>query len=1049
MQPKNWQLEFDKCNPAQKAAIDTIEGPVLVIAGPGTGKTQILSLRIGKILLETDAKPHNILCLTYTDAGTIAMRQRLEQFIGTDAYKVHIHTFHSFCNKVIQENMEYFSLRELQLLTDLERIELMTELIDSFPPDHFLKKYTGDIYSSLDRMTALFSTMKSENWSANDISKAIDEYLTLLPEREGFFYKRDNAPKSIKKGDPKTKEVEEETARMENLRAAANEFQNYEALMRQHFRYDYQDMINWVIKAFEEHETLLAKYQEQYLYFLVDEFQDTNGSQSTILHQLIAFFDNPNVFVVGDDDQSIYRFQGANLKNILDFVNKYEQSLAVVMLKDNYRSTQNVLDASKAVISNNEERITNHENLKERFEGLDKNLISQNPSLKDLDIPISIVEYQSELHEEADIVKQIENLYQSGQNLAEVAILYRNHKQIANILQVFDHRKIPYNAKKRQNLFDIPFAQNLIIILKYIEEETIKPGSGNYLLFQLMHFEFFNISPRDVAAISVASQKKDEPLLWREIMGSKERMFKLNLETAGAISSLEANLNFWTKEHFNYTIQVFFEKILTRGGIFHYIINHEDKIWLLEIVNAFFEFIKDETAKNPTLTLTKLLEMIVLMRKNRIEIPIHKIIKAENGINLITAHSSKGLEFQYVFLIAANEKNWEKKIGNSFNYKLPDTLTLSVAENKVEEERRLFYVAITRAKKHLQVSYSAADLKDKEKLKSLFISEILNAGAAELREKKVSEADLMAFTAEKLIGRPKLDAQLIETNFLVEKLKNLKLSVTHVNKYLHCPLTYYFENVLQVPTARSPSMGFGNAIHYALEQLFKQMKASENEQFPSKEAFYFYFKKGLENYQSHFTEKEFKDKLEYAQKILPEYYDFYINKWHRKVAIEYRPANITVDNIPLTGALDKIEFYDNNEVHVVDYKTGKADNIKKKLVRPKADADPVNDKFEEIYGGDYWRQIVFYKILLENDKTKNWNMTSGEVDFVEKRDAKDYTKERIVVSFEDFEIVKKQITQVYNGIMVYNFAGCGKEDCQWCNFVKNNYKSEVAEAEET
>ena len=481
---------YNRCNPEQLEAINHIEGPVLVIAGPGTGKTQILSLRIGKILLETDAKPHNILCLTYTDAGTIAMRTRLQQFIGTDAYRVHIHTFHSFCNKVIQENMEYFTLRELQVVSELESVSIMTDLIDRVKPDSPLKKYAGDIYSSAPRLQNLFSTMKSENWIPEDISKAIDEYLKILPENEGFIYKKANASKGMKAGDPNLRLIEEEVKKMETLRAAAFEYYSYTKLMADAHRYDYQDMINWVIREFQAQDALLARYQEQYLYILVDEFQDTNGSQSAILNLLTGFWDNPNVFVVGDDDQSIYRFQGANLKNIQDYVSRYSESLMVVMLKENYRSTQPILDASKAAIENNFERITNNVDLQTQFQGLHKNLIAKNKAFKDNISPISIFEYFNPLHEEADVVKKIEALYKQGEDLSEAAIIYRSHKNIANIIKVFDNRKIPYQAKLQLNILELPLVQNLVTILRYIHEESSKPDSGEYLLFQLMHFDF-------------------------------------------------------------------------------------------------------------------------------------------------------------------------------------------------------------------------------------------------------------------------------------------------------------------------------------------------------------------------------------------------------------------------------------------------------------------------------------------------------------------------------------------------------------------------------
>ena len=160
----------------------------MVIAGPGTGKTQILASRIGKILLETDALPENILCLTYTDAGVVAMRKRLLQFIGPDAYKVNIYTFHAFCNDVIQENLHLFEKTALDPISDLEKIELFKELIDSFPKNHPLKRYRGDVYFEVNILESLFSTIKQEGWSVPFINQRIDEYIESIPTREEFVY---------------------------------------------------------------------------------------------------------------------------------------------------------------------------------------------------------------------------------------------------------------------------------------------------------------------------------------------------------------------------------------------------------------------------------------------------------------------------------------------------------------------------------------------------------------------------------------------------------------------------------------------------------------------------------------------------------------------------------------------------------------------------------------------------------------------------------------------------------------------------------------------
>src|SRR5436190_3476881 len=368
--------EYERLNEMQRLAVDTIEGPVMVIAGPGTGKTQILASRVGKILLDTDAQPENILCLTYTDAGVVAMRKRLLQFIGSDAYKVNIYTFHAFCNDVIQENLSLFEKTALDPISDLERIELFKELIDSFPKNHPLKRYRGDVYFEINNLQQLFSAMRREGWTPISINEKIDEYITSLTIRDEFVYKRKF--KEFNAGDLKKDKIEEEKEKKEKLRAAVNEFDRFQQMMRKRNRYDFDDMINWVIKAFEENKNLLAGYQEKFLYILADEFQDTSGTQNRIIELLINYWDRPNVFVVGDDDQSIYRFQGANVENMLTFANTYKTDLLKVVLVDNYRSTQSILDISKTLIDRNNERLIR------KIEGLDKELISSNTQINHL-----------------------------------------------------------------------------------------------------------------------------------------------------------------------------------------------------------------------------------------------------------------------------------------------------------------------------------------------------------------------------------------------------------------------------------------------------------------------------------------------------------------------------------------------------------------------------------------------------------------------------------------------------------------------------------------
>jgi DNA helicase-2/ATP-dependent DNA helicase PcrA len=418
-----FQEALASLNPEQLAAVNKMDGPVLVVAGPGTGKTQILAARIGKILTETDALPNEILCLTYTDAGAVAMRKRLFEFIGPDAYRINIYTFHAFCNEVIQENLEYFGKINLDALSDLESAMLFRELVDEFANDHPLKRFTGDIYYDAPRLKSLFSTMKRESWNEDLITRAVTDYLADLPNREEFIYKRANPAKGIRIGDPKQADIDKVTDQMNKLLAAVGEYKNYLNKMNTKHRYDYDDMIIWVLKAFRENDDILRRYQERYQYILVDEFQDTSGSQNELLKFLLNYWETPNVFVVGDDDQSIFKFQGANMENILDFANDYVSTLHTVVLKHNYRSNQHILDISKALINNNKKRLTAQLQL-------DKDLRASHPRFNDLTVEPTIREYENPDQELVDVARIITEQLAKGTPANEIAVIYRNHNQV-------------------------------------------------------------------------------------------------------------------------------------------------------------------------------------------------------------------------------------------------------------------------------------------------------------------------------------------------------------------------------------------------------------------------------------------------------------------------------------------------------------------------------------------------------------------------------------------------------------------------------------------
>lgn len=1034
---KKFIEEYKNLNEQQRRAVDTIEGPVMVIAGPGTGKTQILSARIGKILLDTDTLPQNILCLTYTDAGVVAMRKRLLTFIGAEAYKVNICTFHAFCNDVIQENLSLFEKTALDPISDLERIELFKQLIDSFPKNHPLKRYRGDVYFEINNLKSLFSNMKREGWAPEHIIGRIDEYINDLPNRDEFIYKRKY--KEFNAGDLKKDKIEDEKEKMEKLRAAVNEFSHFQQLMRSKNRYDFDDMINWVIKAFEENKNLLSRYQEQFLYILIDEFQDTSGTQNKIVELLINYWDKPNVFAVGDDDQSIYRFQGANIKNMEDFADKYQNDLLTVVLTNNYRSTQPILDISKTLIDSNKERLV------EKIPGLSKELKSSNNKISHLIHTPIIKEYETQRQEMMDITIQVQKLLVRGVAPGKIGIIYKENKYGEELTQYFKLRNIPVYSKRSLNVFEIPLAQKIILIIKYLAAEHDIPYGGDEMLFEILHFDWFHISPIEIAKLSVEVADKrfgSDRTSLRQLLFDKTNTPAKDLFSAKTndvlvkASAVIENLIGYVA---NVTIQeliskiIYDDKLKSYPSLLSYVNNHIDKHWLFTVLTAFFDFIKEETRRNPTLSLEQLVGIIELMEKESISLPLIQVSGTDKGINLMTAHGSKGLEFEYVFIAGSNASFWEKKRKPGGGYKLPDTMFSSTSspagggQEEAEELRRLFYVAVTRAEQHLYISYSRFKNDGKELEPSMFIAEIQDQHELPVEKVVLDNEVITNFQALQFGEATAPEINQLEEEFISRLLEKFVMNVTALNNYLKCPLNFYFNSLVRVPSGKSEATEFGSAVHYALQKLFEKMR--EKDSFPPKAEFISDFEWYMHRHRESFTKEQFARRIEYGQEVLINYYNKYVNTWNKIVAVERSIRNVVVNAVPIKGKLDKLEF-EGTAVNVVDYKTGDFEKAKEKL-------QPPNDKIPN--GGDYWRQAVFYKILIDNYEQKKWKVVSSEFDFIEPDKKKNYQKQKIVIKPEDITTVSQQIKTVWDKIQNREFyVGCGKEDCHWCGFVKTN-----------
>lgn len=1026
----DYKKVYDRLNDNQKIAVNSIDGTVMVVAGPGTGKTQVLGARIASILIKTDTQAENILCLTFTEAAATELRNRLNAMIGSESYKVGIFTYHGFCNMVIQDNKDVFGVQHLDSISDLETIEVLREIIDELSSNSLLKRYVGDVYFDVNNLKNLFALLKKDNLTSIDIALKVEASKKEALLDETFHYKKKYGNNLA--GDLNQKKYDTFSKSLDKLCEASKLLDIYQKKLKDRNRYDFNDMLSWVLKAFESNEELLLKYQEAFQYFLVDEYQDTNGIQNQLLYKLISYWDNPNVFLVGDDDQSIYKFQGANVENIREFYSRYESNIKLVVLDQNYRSSQHILDASNFLIQNNNERLVG------KVPDLNKDITAANLEVSKINPAIFVTEYPNIFHEIVSITTKLKKLKSKGVSLTDVSIMYRNHKQCDELINFLESEGISYNVAKTQDVLQIPLVNQLNTFLEYIKLESKKLDSGQHLLFELFHaYNFQHINSVEIGLISSAIAK-ERNMGWREYIHFKISDFNLTTESRFELKTFLQDIDYWLKEIHNLTLQDFVEKFLSKMGFVSKALKSQDATFKIQCLKTYYNFLKEETGRNPYLKLNEFLDKIELLKKNNLGLKLNKIIHGAKGVNLMTVHGSKGLQFDYVFMIGCTENNWEKD-RNSLPFKLNVLLPGEPKEALKEESRRLFYVGLTRARKHLEISFSLKNDKEKHLMKSLFVEEVLESNACELKKTSASEADLIHFFDYMLKPVEKKSVKLFEQDFVKKEIENFRLSATNLNSYLKCPVKFFYQSIIRVPSSKNDSMTFGSAIHSAIDKLYVN-KSEINSESDAIEVLINEYSKEMSANRESFTSANFDRRLYYGKDILTRYYQHYSNQIlnEQNVETELSLNNCEIDGVPIRGQIDKLVINE-GKVHVVDFKTGQYKYGKSKVSPPVSLIDnPQEINFEKRYGGDYWRQILFYKALIESNKSKSLEVISGEVDFIEPVE-EEYKKHKIVFNNDDYLFVRNQIKETYQRIQNHEFTeGCNDDQCFWCAFDKYN-----------
>lgn len=1024
--PSAFQKAYQELNALQKQAVDHIDrGPLLVIAGPGTGKTQTLALRIANILLKTDAKPDNILALTFTDIAAKNMRERLLKIIGKEAYYLQIHTFHSYCSQVMTNYPEYFPLKnDSEALEDLERYQIFENLIDRLKPKNL--RPLNDHYHYLKDIIKAISDLKREGISLLEFAEIIEA------EKKRLVNLQQQTKSKIK-----IKKASKELAKNKELLLI---YQAYQQELVESNRYDFDDMINFVIEAFEKYPELLLEQQEQLHHFLVDEYQDSNNSQTRLLNLLASYWPQqglePDIFAVGDPNQAIYRFQGASVENVLAFTRQYPTA-TVITLNTAYRCPQNLYDVASELIKNNQlSKFSSQE--------IEIDLASKLHSPKGQGKKIVLHTAPTATLEVIYIVEEIKKLIARGAKAQEIAVLYRTHSEAKELIEVLNKWQIAYQLNKGDDILQSELINQLLLVMELIDQ--FQQGLELADLYQVMLLPFVDLDPvlvmklARVAGQLSRSQRTNISIYQVYSMG----LAKVNQQLVGqeiseeqwsTIQDFFAKLAGLAIHSQQITLTAWFEKLIGNEGfkLLPYLKKQPDKIKSLLELNTLFKQIKNLSARDHQLRLNKFLEYFATYREHQLSIRLQNPLPIENAVQLSTAHGAKGMEWDYVFVLNFVDGKWGN-LRNRNKVKLPEGILkhtdLSIKERN-EDERRLFYVVLTRAKKQLYLSYPESvesNATVSNKVPSIFLTE-LDEQQLEKSEIDLSK-DVEAYLTALLTAPVRTRISVQEKDFFTYLLKDFALSVTALNNYLRDPQSFVVNNLLKLPAAKAVFMCFGTAVHSALERFYRFYQ--QQDQYPSLDSFLANFAQALN--QEILSESDFKDRLNYGQEVLSKYYQFVTQEKPQVLGVERSFGNkgrrIVLGDVFLTGKIDRIDWLDKQQglVKVIDYKTGRSKSLNHILVKTQTAAKDLAEREAELPAtirGNYQRQLVFYKLLMQLDRQLSPKIEVAEAafNFVEptEKGGDKFVSRSLVISDEAITDLKQLIKEVMAEIRSLKF----------------------------
>jgi len=1060
---KAYAKSFAELNEIQRAAVEKVDGALLVIAGPGTGKTQLLSTRVAHILQRSDTNPENILCLTFTEAGASEMRARLNSLIGPASTKVNISTYHAFGSDIIYlyNNFAQKVVRNLESPVDpVRQRKLLVSLRDNLKHNDILRN------AKLSDLVATIAEVKTARLSAANlrliaevnladsaaIGTALSPLLAKVPPRAKFevalpLYAqvREELAQFVSKKtitgkverlgngmlDALNAVIEEQSAiekpsvgalsawrgkyfekdehnnwvlknvvANKKLLSLSNLLTLYDACLADAGLFDFADMIEEAIKYLREDDGFRYSVQEKYQYILLDEFQDTNDSQLELI-RLVADSESPNIMAVGDDDQAIFAFQGARYSNLMDFRDMFDAE--VMVLTVNYRSGQPIIDLGGAVAGQISERFATKY-------GIEKKLVSSAISKGETEVPTEIrrLEFKADPSEYHWVAGQISELVQAGVAQKTIGVIAPKHKNLEALVPYFgEYPEVRLAYEKRENILESEYIKPLIQMSRLLTRLARVRPTAHFML-EILSYEFWDINP--LAALNAVQESKERHVsILNYLQNSNDEKLR---ELAGffgalAMKSLDTPLEIMldyllgTKplKDFRSPYLAYF----TEKGAWNAINFYENLTVLREHVAGY-------TAKS-RLRLRDLVEFV-----DDYEAAEQKLIntspyvEASDAVRLLSAHGAKGQQFDYVFVLSLDNRAWGTSKGNNNTLVLPKNLEFVRHTGVTDDEKlRLLFVALTRAKYNLWLTNSLQDFTGKALVPLKYLQEVdgispfLPEGAREI----VSVSEIRpALATWQSSWSGKYDVRQADVKAMLAKnMENYRLSASDVTQYINViyggPEEFYLNRVLKRPQAHSVDLEYGNFMHAVLDRVTKDKISDEQ---------------AVELYRelaagADVEDEKRADLLERGEENLLVYLrargEYLRGDGHFSEVAFFRD-NLSFDGMPVTGKIDHIEVDETAKtIRVVDFKTAKYHREKW-------------DNYATLYM--YKRQLMFYKMLIEAaPKYRGYTVEEAVVDFVTPDE--DGEVRQKVLKFEAQEVAefRKLCEKIYGKIKALEF----------------------------